>query len=96
MPYHCSSQSMAATSRLSQQGDVEAEFGGAQVLPFLLLGEQVDQQGAESGGAQAGGDLAVAGAVPGAAAAVREQNDRAGVRRQVQITGERGAAGWAR
>ncbi len=77
----------------TQQGDVEAEFGGDHVQPFLLLGEQVDQQGAESGGAQTGGDLAVAGTVPGAAAAVREQHDRPGAGRHDQITGEPGATG---
>src|SRR5215831_14210050 len=53
-----------------EQADVEPERGGLRVGPFLTGGQQVQQQRAEPCAVQAGGDRAVARALPGASAAV--------------------------
>jgi ABC-2 type transporter len=58
-----------------EQVDVEPEPAGPRVQLLFPGGEQVGQDGGQAGGLQFVGHVAIAWAVPAAAAAVREQHD---------------------
>jgi hypothetical protein len=63
---------------LSEQVDVEAQLCRARVDDFLVQHQQVDQQGRQLRLVEHARDISIAGAVPTAAAAVREEHDRPG------------------
>src|SRR5213076_1433211 len=61
---------------LGEQADIESKFGGAHIDQFLVRRKQIKQQRGQSGLVQRACDELIAWAVPAAAAAVREQNQR--------------------
>jgi hypothetical protein len=69
--------------------DVEPELGRAVVPLFLVGGEEVGQDGGQTGASEFGGDVPVAWAVAAAAAAVREQHHAAGPFRHGDVSLER-------
>jgi hypothetical protein len=58
-----------------EQADVEPELTGPGVSPLLGRRQQIGQDGAQAGGLQLRGDIAVAWTVAAAATAVGEQHD---------------------
>ena len=69
----CPSQSTRRDDPVGQHRDVEAQLTGPLIQLLLVRGEQVHQQGRVPRPLQRRGHLAVARAVPAAAAAVREE-----------------------
>src|SRR5256885_13350335 len=74
---------------IGEQGDIESKFRGLRVGNVFLLGQQVEQQGAEMSTLQYFRDRAIPRAVPATSASVGEDHQAARVWRQTEIAGER-------
>ena len=68
-----------------QQRDIEAKLAGALIDQIFLLGKQIEQQGGETSLLQHAGHIAIAGAEAAAAAAVSEEDDSPGIRRDGEV-----------
>jgi hypothetical protein len=76
-----------------QQLDVEAQATAGTLGRLLLAGQQIQQQGGQAGLLELGGNQAVAGAQPAAAAPVGEQHHALGGGRYGQVGGQPHPAG---
>ena len=81
------------SGHLDQAAGEQADVEHVGPVPFLLGGEQVEQQRAQAGILQNAGDMLVARAVPAAAAAVDEHHNPWGACRHGQVAGQPDGAG---
>lgn len=82
-----------ADESFREPDDIEPEFAGGVVDVLFVAREQVDEDGAEAAALEYAGDALVARAESATPATMREQHDRARVKRnsQVRLEGDAGA-----
>jgi len=77
-----------ADQAASEPGNIEAKLAGAPVDHLFLGGEKIEKQRGDSAGVKDAGDVEVSGAVTAAAAAVSEEDNTEGARRNAQGAGK--------